>query len=57
MFIRFSSERSPDLGSVSLSEATESHEISKDPQKRVREGLTSAGTCVGLGQYLAGKYE
>ena len=39
MFIRFSSERSPDLGSVSFSEATERHEISKDPQRRVREGL------------------
>ncbi|XP_040897726.1 calponin homology domain-containing protein DDB_G0272472 [Toxotes jaculatrix] len=34
---RFSSERSPDLGSVSLSEATDHHEISKDPQRRNEE--------------------
>lgn len=33
MFIRFSSERSPDLGS----EATDRHDISRDPQRRVRE--------------------
>ncbi|XP_042345001.1 calponin homology domain-containing protein DDB_G0272472 [Plectropomus leopardus] len=34
---RFSSERSPDLGGVSLSEATERHDISKDPQRRTEE--------------------
>ncbi|XP_028434457.1 calponin homology domain-containing protein DDB_G0272472 isoform X2 [Perca flavescens] len=34
---RFSTERSPDLGSVSLSEATDRHEISKDPQRRIEE--------------------
>ncbi|XP_029367561.1 calponin homology domain-containing protein DDB_G0272472 isoform X2 [Echeneis naucrates] len=34
---RFSSERSPDLGSVSLTEATDHHEISKDPQQRNEE--------------------
>ncbi|XP_034727217.1 calponin homology domain-containing protein DDB_G0272472 [Etheostoma cragini] len=34
---RFSSERLPDLGSVSLSEATDHHEISKDPQRRIEE--------------------
>ncbi|XP_071338280.1 trichohyalin [Trachinotus anak] len=34
---RFSSERSPDLGSVSLTEATDQHEISKDPKRRNEE--------------------
>ncbi|XP_056232197.1 trichohyalin isoform X1 [Seriola aureovittata] len=34
---RFSSERSPDLGSVSLIETTDHHEISKDPQRRNEE--------------------
>ncbi|XP_040011118.1 calponin homology domain-containing protein DDB_G0272472 isoform X2 [Xiphias gladius] len=34
---RFSSKRSPDLGSVSLSETTDHHEISKDPQMRNEE--------------------
>ncbi|KAM9858232.1 uncharacterized protein ACBR49_020270 [Aulostomus maculatus] len=34
---KFSSERSPDLGSFSLSEATEHHAISKDPQRRVED--------------------
>ncbi|XP_058491208.1 titin homolog isoform X1 [Solea solea] len=34
---RFSSERSPDLGSASLSEATGHHEISKDLQRRYEE--------------------
>ncbi|XP_035854170.1 calponin homology domain-containing protein DDB_G0272472 isoform X3 [Sander lucioperca] len=40
---RFSSERSPDLGSVSLSEATERHEISKDPQRRIEESVITPG--------------
>lgn len=44
MFIRFSSERSPDLGSGSFSEAADRHDISKDPQRRVREGLSFMGT-------------
>lgn len=50
MFIRFSSERSPDFGSVSLSEATDLHDISKDPQRRVREGLSfvDTGFCSAL---------
>ncbi|KAJ4942448.1 hypothetical protein JOQ06_012314 [Pogonophryne albipinna] len=34
---RFSSEKSPDIGSVSPSEATEHHEISRDPQRRIEE--------------------
>ncbi|KAM7391700.1 hypothetical protein PAMP_022367 [Pampus punctatissimus] len=34
---RFSSERSPDLGSVSLSDAIERHENSKDPHRRIEE--------------------
>ncbi|KAI9521653.1 hypothetical protein NQZ68_003808 [Dissostichus eleginoides] len=34
---RFSSEKSPDIGSVSPSEATERHEISRDPQRRIEE--------------------
>ncbi|XP_035021701.2 titin homolog isoform X1 [Hippoglossus stenolepis] len=34
---RFSSERSPDLGSVPLSEATDHHEIIRDPQRRNEE--------------------
>ncbi|XP_068559916.1 calponin homology domain-containing protein DDB_G0272472 [Cebidichthys violaceus] len=34
---RFSSERSPDLGSVFFSEATDHDEISKDPQRRIEE--------------------
>ncbi|KAK5871299.1 hypothetical protein PBY51_004188 [Eleginops maclovinus] len=34
---KFSSEKSPDIGSVSLSEATERHEISRDPQRRTEE--------------------
>ncbi|XP_030272174.1 trichohyalin-like isoform X2 [Sparus aurata] len=38
---RFSSERSPDLGSVSLSEATDRHDISKDPQRRIEESAFS----------------
>nr|XP_020445968.1 titin homolog [Monopterus albus] len=38
---RFSSERSPDLGSVSLSEATDRHELSKDPQRRTEESAVT----------------
>ncbi|XP_053276286.1 trichohyalin [Pleuronectes platessa] len=34
---RFSSERSPGLGSVPLSEATDHHEIIRDPQRRNEE--------------------
>ncbi|KAG7241388.1 hypothetical protein INR49_025588 [Caranx melampygus] len=34
---RFASERSADLGSVSLTEATDHHEINKDPQRRNEE--------------------
>ncbi|XP_029294803.1 trichohyalin isoform X2 [Cottoperca gobio] len=34
---RFSSERSLDFGSVSLSEATDRHDISRDPQRRIEE--------------------
>ncbi|KAM8885521.1 uncharacterized protein AB9W97_013089 isoform 2-T7 [Spinachia spinachia] len=34
---RFSSERSPDLGNVFFSEATDRDEISKDPQRRIEE--------------------
>lgn len=42
MFNRFSAERSPDP--VSLTEAEDRHYISKDPQKRVREGVSFVGT-------------
>lgn len=42
MFNRFSAERSPDP--VSLTEAEDHHYISKDPQKRVREGVSFVGT-------------
>lgn len=47
MFIRFSTERSPDLASASLGEATDHLEISKDAQRRVREGqsLVGSGCC------------
>lgn len=47
MFIRFSSERSPDLASASLGEAIDQLEISKDAQRRVREGqsFTGSGFC------------
>ncbi|XP_029999930.1 titin homolog isoform X5 [Sphaeramia orbicularis] len=38
---RFSSERSSDLGSVSLSETTDRHEISKGPQKRIEESVVT----------------
>ncbi|XP_067460070.1 trichohyalin [Thunnus thynnus] len=51
---RFSSERSPDLGSVSFSEATERHEISKDPQRRIEESAitpTEQRTLVDLNDY------
>lgn len=49
MFIRFSFERSPDLGNVFFSEATDRDEISKDPQRRVRRGIrfVGAGFCCG----------
>ncbi|XP_010781160.1 protein piccolo [Notothenia coriiceps] len=40
---RFSSEKSPDIGSVSPSEATEHHEISKDPQRRIEESAITPG--------------
>ncbi|KAM7416355.1 hypothetical protein PAMA_018431 [Pampus argenteus] len=36
---RFSSERSPDIGSVSLSDAIERHENSKDPHRRIEESV------------------
>ncbi|XP_037632920.1 titin homolog isoform X1 [Sebastes umbrosus] len=38
---RFSSERSPDHGSVFFSEATDRHEISKDPQWRIEESAVT----------------
>lgn len=41
MFIRFSAERSPDP--VFLIEAVDRH-INKDPQKRVREGVSFVGS-------------
>ncbi|XP_059193560.1 calponin homology domain-containing protein DDB_G0272472 [Centropristis striata] len=36
---RFSSERSPDTGSVFFSEATDYHDIIKDPQRRIEESV------------------
>ncbi|XP_070759968.1 calponin homology domain-containing protein DDB_G0272472 [Enoplosus armatus] len=48
---RFSSERSPDLGGVSLSEAAGRHEIGKDPQWRIEESAftpSDQGTFVDL---------
>lgn len=44
MFIRFSTERSPDLASASLGEATDNLEISKDAQRRVRQGQSFVGS-------------
>uniref|UniRef100_UPI0037E940FB calponin homology domain-containing protein DDB_G0272472 n=1 Tax=Semicossyphus pulcher TaxID=241346 RepID=UPI0037E940FB len=38
---RFTPERSADLGSVSLSEATDHHDISKDPQRRTEESAVT----------------
>ncbi|KAM9360698.1 uncharacterized protein ABDE67_001319 [Symphorus nematophorus] len=49
---RFSSERSPDIGSVSVSEATDRHDISKDPQRRSEE---SAFTPSNQGTFVDGK--
>ncbi|XP_062273804.1 titin homolog [Scomber scombrus] len=51
---RFSSDRSPDLASVSFSEATERHDISKEPQRRTEESAstpTDQRTLMDLNDY------